>query len=72
MRKRTETGAAVYNPANRPRHPVAVAYLNDAALLARIADGLDLGMSETASVPARQAITHAITILRGASKSLQP
>jgi hypothetical protein len=72
MRKRTETGAAVYNPANRPRHPVAVAYLNDAALLARIADGLDLSMSDTASVPARSAITHAITILRGASKSLQP
>ena len=72
MRKRAEAGAAVYNPANRPRHPVAVAYLNDAALLARIADGLDLSMSDTASVPARSAITHAITILRGAPKSLQP
>jgi hypothetical protein len=62
----------MYDPSKRPRHPVAVAYLSDAALLSKIADGLDAGFQDTATVPARQAITHAITILRGASKSLQP
>lgn len=62
----------MYNPSKRPRHPVAVAELNDSALLARIADKLDIGMDETATVPARAALIHAVTILRGASKSLQP
>jgi hypothetical protein len=62
----------MYNPAKRPRHPVQVAELNDSALLTRIADGLDAGMDETATVPARAAITHAITILRGASQAMRP
>lgn len=60
-----------YNPKTRPRHPVHVAELSDSALLSRIADGLDAGMDETATVPARAAITHAVTILRGASKNLR-
>lgn len=62
----------MYNPAKRPRHPVQVAELNDSALLTRIADKLDAGMDETATVPARAAITHAITILRGASQAMRP
>lgn len=62
----------MYDPKRRPRHPVAVAELNDSALLSRIADHLDAGMDETATVPARAAITHAITILRGASRHLTP
>lgn len=60
-----------YNPGTRPRHPVAVAELNDSALLSRIADGLDASMDVTGTVPARAAITHAITILRGASTNLR-
>jgi hypothetical protein len=49
-----------------------VAELNDAALLSQIADRLDVTMNETQTVPSRAAIAHAITILRGASKALQP
>lgn len=60
-----------YDPKRRPRHPVQVAELNDSALLSRIADSIDAGMDETATVPARAAITHAVTILRGASKNLR-
>lgn len=61
----------MYDPRKRPRHPVDVALLNDAALLSRIADGLDAGMDDTSTVPARAALTHAVTILRGASKNLR-
>lgn len=60
-----------YDPAKRARHPVAVALLNDSALLSRIADELDADMDATQSVPARAALTHAVTILRGASKNLR-
>ena len=63
---------AMYDPKRRPRHPVAVAELNDSALLSTIADRLDGSMDETATVPARQAIIHAVTILRGASKAMRP
>jgi hypothetical protein len=62
----------MYDPRRRPRHPVTVAELSDSALLSQIADRLDANMDETATVPARAAITHAVTILRGASKSLRP
>ena len=60
-----------YNPASRPRHPVTVAYLSDAALLVQVADKLDANMDETATVPARQALAHAAVILRGASNTLR-
>ena len=60
----------MYNPATRPRHPVKVAYLNDAALLATIANRLDQELDTTATVPARTALIHAATIIRGASKNL--
>jgi hypothetical protein len=62
----------MYNPAKRPWNPVKGAELHDSALLTRIADRLDAGMDETATVPARAAITHAITILRGASQAMRP
>jgi hypothetical protein len=62
----------LYDPKRRPRHPVDVALLSDAALLSQIADRLDASMNETQTVPSRAAIAHAITILRGASKALQP
>ena len=61
-----------YNPLTRPRHPVAVAELSDSAFLSQIADRLNTNMDEAATVPARQALIHAATILRGASRSLAP
>jgi hypothetical protein len=60
-----------YNPASRPRHPVQVAYLSDAALLVQVADKLDADMDGTLTVPARQALAHAAVILRGASNTLR-
>lgn len=59
-----------YNPATRPRHPVKVAYLSDSAFLAQVANRLDADMETAGTVPGRQALIHAITILRGASKTL--
>lgn len=60
----------MYNPANRPRHPVKVAELNDSATLARAANNLDALVDEMTTAASRQATMHAITILRGASKHL--
>lgn len=62
----------MYDPKRRARHPVAVAYLNDAALLSQVADSLDAKMDGASTVPGRQALIHAITLLRGASTSLRP
>lgn len=61
-----------YDPTRRPRHPVHVAELNDSASLARLANELDTSMDLLATAGARQAAMHAITILRGASRSLTP
>lgn len=62
----------MYDPSRRPRHPVAVAELNDSATLARAATALDAVMDEMSTAASRQATMHAITILRGASRSLTP
>lgn len=61
-----------YNPANRARHPVVVMELNDAANLSRFANDLDASLDALGTAGARQAAMHAITILRGASRSLTP
>lgn len=61
-----------YDPARRPRHPVHVAELNDSASLAIYANQLDANLDALATAGARQAAMHAITILRGASRSLMP
>jgi len=61
-----------YDPNRRPRHPVHVAELNDSAVLARLATHLDAQLDEMSTAGARQAAMHAITILRGASRSLTP
>jgi len=61
-----------YVAANRPRHPVLVAELNDSASLAIIANELDANLDDLKTAGARQAAMHAITILRGASRSLTP
>jgi hypothetical protein len=62
----------MYDPSKRPRHPVAVAELNDAATLARAASNLDAVLDEMSTAASRQAAIHAITILRGASRHLTP
>ena len=61
-----------YNPSARPRHPVAVAELNDSATLAQLATAVDQGLDRMTCAGAREAAMHAITILRGASRSLTP
>jgi hypothetical protein len=61
-----------YNPKTRPRHPVAVAELNDSVSLAKSANDLDALLDEMTTAAARQAAMHAITILRGASRHLTP
>ncbi|MFE4229149.1 hypothetical protein ACFRJ8_14820 [Arthrobacter sp. NPDC056886] len=61
-----------YDPSRRPRHPVAVAELNDSATLAQAATFLDGTIDTMSTAAARQAAMHAITILRGASRSLTP
>lgn len=67
----SEGGAMAYDPARRPRHPVAVAELNDSVNLARYANELDAALDDLGTAGARQAAIHAITILRGASKNLR-
>jgi hypothetical protein len=62
----------MYDPQKRPRHPVAVAELNDSAQLSIYASELDANLDELKTAGARQAAMHAITILRGASRSLTP
>jgi hypothetical protein len=61
-----------YDASKRARHPVVVAELNDSAILARAATALDGQIDDMATAGARQAAMHAITILRGASRHLQP
>ena len=60
-----------YNPTQRPRHPVVVAYLSDAALLVRAADQLEIEIDGTATAPGRKALSNAATILRGAANALR-
>ena len=62
----------MYDPRKRPRHPVAVAELQDSATLAQLANNLDGQLESMSTAGARQAAMHAITILRGASRSLTP
>lgn len=60
----------MYNPSKRPRHPVTVTQLNDSANLSLTADGLDTRLAAMGTQPGQQALIHAITILREASKQL--
>jgi len=62
----------MYDPSRRARHPVAVAELNDSATLVQLAKQVDAGLDVMTTAAARQAAMHAITILRGASRSLTP
>lgn len=62
----------MYDHTRRARHPVEVAELNDSATLAQVANALDADIDDLKTAGARQAAMHAITILRGASRSLMP
>ena len=62
----------MYDPTKRARHPVQVAELNDSATLVQLAKQVDAGLDVMTTAAARQAAMHAITILRGASRSLKP
>jgi len=62
----------LYDPTKRARHPVQVAELNDSATLVQLAKQVDAGLDVMTTAAARQAAMHAITILRGASRSLKP
>ena len=55
-----------YKPATRPRHPVAVAELNDAQALRVLVATMDERLDELTTAGARSGIMHARTILIGA------
>ena len=55
-----------YIPSKRPRHPVAVAELNDANAMRGLVTRMDEVMDEMTTAGARQGVMHARTILIGA------
>lgn len=61
-----------YDPKRRPRHPVTVAELNDAAALVRFADYLDGRLGELATNGALTGTVHAIQLLRGTARAIRP
>ena len=61
-----------YNPSKRPRHPVAVAEMNDANALVHFADYLDTRLPELATAGAQSGTIHAIQLLRGTAKAIRP
>ncbi len=61
-----------YNPTRRPRHPVAVAELNDANTLVNFADYLDTRLGDLATAGAQSGTIHAIQLLRGAARAMRP
>jgi hypothetical protein len=56
----------MYNPSARPRHPVAVAELNDANALRALVRTMDERLDELTTAGARAGIMNARTILIGA------
>ena len=61
-----------YNPANRPRHPVAVAELNDANALRGLVSAIDEHLDSMTTAGCRSGAMHARTILIGAIKASLP
>jgi hypothetical protein len=55
---------------DRPRHPVNVAEMSDAATLIRLADRVDAELDYMICAGARAGCINAVTILRGAAKAL--
>lgn len=62
----------MYNPSKRPRHPVAVAELNDAAVMVSFADYLEDKLPVLKTHGAQSGTIHAIQLLRGSANALRP
>ena len=61
-----------YNPATRPRHPVAVAELIDANALRGLVAAIDMHLDDMTTAGCRSGAMHARTILIGAIKATGP
>ncbi len=61
-----------YNPAVRPRHPVAVAELNDANALRVLVSAIDARLDEMTTAGCRSGAMHARAILIGTIKASLP
>ena len=59
----------MYNPATRPRHPVAVAELNDAQALRGLVATMDEKLDELTTAGCRSGVMHARAILIGTIKA---
>ena len=62
----------MYNPSNRPRHPVAVAELNDANALRGLVKALDDNIESMSTAGCRSGAMHARAILIGTIKAVTP
>ncbi len=60
----------MYNPSRRPRHPVAVAELNDANSLRSLANRTASVLDELSAQGAREAAMYSIQVLNAAAKRL--
>lgn len=69
MKRRT---AMAYNPHNRPRHPIAVAEMNDSAALMSLVACLERNLDELSTQPARRAAMDSIVVLNTTIKQLTP
>lgn len=58
-----------YNPATRPRHPVAVAELNDANALRGLVKAMDDNLEALSTAGCRSGVMHARAILIGTIKA---
>lgn len=58
-----------YNPAARPRHPVAVAELNDAQALRGLVAAMDEHLDALTTAGCRSGVMHARAILIGTIKA---
>ncbi|MDF9748649.1 hypothetical protein [Arthrobacter sp. ES3-54] len=59
----------MYNPSQRPRHPVAVAELNDANALRGLVAAIDDKLDEMSTAGCRSGAMHARAILIGTIKA---
>jgi hypothetical protein len=59
----------MYDPKNRPRHPVHVAELNDAQALRGLVAAMDEKLDELTTAGCRSGVMHARAILIGTIKA---
>jgi len=62
----------MYNPSARPRHPVAVAELNDANALRGLVAAIDENLDAMTTAGCRSGAMHARAILIGTIKAATP